>query len=429
MSERPSSFFPRAVRLGLAAVLLAATGVFFGPAPGSAQEGRIILRAAHLLDGAGGETSARDVVVEDGRIVEVLAAGTGTGERVYDLGDATLMPGLIDTHVHIGWHFDRANGKTHSRAVEESSEEAALYAAENAWTTLRAGVTTVQSLGAMVDIPLRDAIEAGTLPGPRILTSGVAITAGTGAPDAIRAHVDRMADARADVIKIFASASIRDGGGPTLTQEQLDAACGQARARGLRSFVHAYDPEAARRVIRAGCTGIEHGALLDRETLEAMARAGVYLDPNTDLVMRNYFENAEHFLGVGNYTEEGFAQMRAAQPLALRVFVEGLTVPGLDMVFGTDAVAGAHGRNHEELVYRITAGGQDPMDAVVSATSLAAEALGLSGTVGRLAPGLEADLIALDGDPLKDPEALGRVVFVMKGGVVYRNDPPRREDP
>ncbi|HSG47362.1 MAG TPA: amidohydrolase family protein, partial [Longimicrobiales bacterium] len=147
-----------------------------------------------------------------------------------------------------------------------------------------------------------------------------------------------------------------------------------------------------------------------------------YLDPNIDLVMRNYFENAERFLGVGNYSEEGFAQMRAAQPKALAVFQEGLRVPGLKMVFGTDAVAGSHGRNLEELVYRIRAGGQDPMEAITSATSLAAEEMGLWDVTGRIAPGLAADLVAVAGNPLEDPSALLRPVFVMKGGRVYRND-------
>jgi imidazolonepropionase-like amidohydrolase len=380
----------------------------------------VVVRAARVLDGSGNDLGPRDVVVRGERIERIVEAGGARGV-VYDLGDVTLMPGFIDTHVHMGWHFDRADGRTHTDR-NESGEDAALYAAANAWVTLLGGVTTVQSLGAMVDLPLREAINRGGLPGPRILTSGSAVTAGTGDPAAIRAHVDRMADAGVDVIKIFASASIRDGGVPTLSQEQLDAACGRATERGLRSFVHAYDPESVRRVVAARCTGVEHGALLDRTTLELMAREGVYLDPNIDLVMRNYFENAEHYIGVGNYSAEGMDQMRAAVPKALAVFKEGLTVPGLKMVFGTDAVAGSHGRNLEELVYRIAVGGQRPMDAVVSVTSLAAEEMGLSEVTGRIATGLAADLVAVAGNPLTDSSAFLRPVFVMKGGRVYRND-------
>lgn len=392
------------------------------PAPQAASaQDPVVLRGARVLDGTGADLGVRDVVVTGGTIEAVVPPGSRDARVAYDLSGLTLLPGLVDTHVHIGWHFDRATGRTHADR-DETPAQAALYAAENAWVTLRSGVTTVQSLGAMIDVPLREAIAQGRLPGPRILTSGRAVSARTGSPADIRAHIDAMRAAGADVIKVFASASIRDGGGPTLTQEQLDAACGQAARHGMRSFVHAYDPEAVRRVVRAGCTGVEHGALLDRPTLELMAREGVYLDPNVDLVMRNYFENAERFLGVGNYTEEGFRQMRAAQPKALTVFREGLRVPGLKMVFGTDAVAGAHGRNWEELRYRVREGGEDPADLIVSATSLAAEALGLAGEVGTVAPGFAADLIAVDGDPLTDPEALGRVVFVMKGGVVYRND-------
>ena len=385
---------------------------------GAGAQERVVLRAARVLDGVGGQMVDRDVVIRGGRIEAVVAGGTAAGDVRHDLGDVTLMPGLIDTHVHIGWHFDRATGKTHSGEVEESPEDEALYAAANAWATLMGGVTTVQSLGAAVDVPLREAIAAG-LPGPRVLTSIQAITAGTGGPEEIRAHVRRMAERGADVIKVFASASIRDGGVPTLTQEQLDAACGEARSLGLRSFVHAYDPESVRRVVEAGCTGVEHGALLDRSTLELMAERGVYLDPNVDMVFRNYFENRDRYVGVGNYTDEGFARMREAQPLALEVFRQGLSVPALKMVFGTDAVAGAHGRNWQELAYRIEAGGQDPMDAIVSATSLAAEAIGLDHEIGRVQPGYAADLIALDGDPLTDPSALGRVSLVVRGGVLY----------
>jgi imidazolonepropionase-like amidohydrolase len=412
------------MKLGLLAVRILAAGLAL-PAPAAAQGGTVVLHATRVLDGRGGMQQDRDIVIRDGRIAEIVAAGQGRGDMRYDLAGFTVLPGLIDTHVHINWHFDRSTGKTHSGRVEETPEETAFYAAANAWKTLMGGVTTVQSLGSPVDVPLRDFVNAGLVPGPRVLTSISPVNERTGSPEEIRRHVDAQADRGADVIKIFASASIRDGGKPTLSQAQLDAACGEARARGLRSAVHAYDPESVRRVVQAGCTSVEHGALLDLPTLKLMAEKGTYFDPNIDLVFRNYFENAEHFLGVGNYTEEGFAAMHGAVPLALRVFQQALTVPGLKIVFGTDAVAGAHGRNYQEIVYRIEKGGQDPMAAIVSATSLAAEELGLADTTGSIAPGMAADIIALDGDPLADPEALGRVAFVMKGGRVYRNERSR----
>lgn len=391
------------------------------PAPGQAQDESILLRAGRIVDGAGTVLPGRDVVIRDGRIAEILPVGQGRGGVVYDLENLTLLPGLIDTHVHIGWHFDRS-GKTQSGAVVETPEESVLYSAENAWVTLKGGVTTVQSLGSPNDGELRDAIARGVLPGPRILTSLRPLNERTGDAEAMRARVREMAEAGADVIKIFASASIRDGGAPTVEQDELAAACGEASGLGLRTVVHAHGPESAARSAAAGCTTIEHGALLDHATLDAMGEAGMYFDPNLDLVFRNYFENQDRYLGVGNYTLEGFAQMRDAGPRALEAFQYALTVPGLKVVFGTDAVAGAHGRNYQELVYRVRQGGQPAMDAVTSATSLAAESLRLGDRIGRVATGMEADLIAVAGNPDEEIEALGRVVFVMKGGVVHWSD-------
>src|SRR5213075_211515 len=282
--------------------------------------------------------------------------------------------------------------------------------------TLNGGITTVQSLGAPVDKPLRDAINRGVLPGPRILTAIDPIFDPKLTLEQLRAAVQKLATAGADVVKVFASQSIRNGGAPTMSQEQMNAICGEAKTHGLRVAVHAHGPESVQRSVLAGCTSIEHGALIGQAELDLMAAHGTYFDPNIDLVFRNYFENREHFLGIGNYTEEGFAQMAKAVPKALNVFQLGLKTKGLKMVFGTDAVAGSHGRNFQELVYRVQKGGQDPMAAIVSATSLAAESFGLSDRIGAIAPGYEADLIAVEGDPLKDIRALERVSFVMKGG-------------
>jgi len=401
-------------------------------APTAAQ---IVIHAGRLLDGRGKALADATVVVAGSRIVSVrsgsgAAASPGSPATSWDLRGLTVLPGGIDTHVHIGWHFD-ARGRSRDRASEgegkgkgegETPPQSLLYAAENAVATVRSGITTVQSLGAPEDRDLREALARGIIPGPRLLTSLTPIDDETGPPDAIRAAVRKLAADGADVVKVFASRSIRDGGGPTLSQEQLDAACGEARARGLRSAVHAHGIESVRRAVAAGCGSIEHGVLLDAASLRLMAAHRTYFDPNIDLVFRNYFENQAHFIGIGNYTVEGFAQMRKAVPRALAVFRQALATPGLEVVFGTDAVAGAHGRNFEELVYRVEKGGQDPMAAIVSATSLAAQSLRLGDRIGTIAPGYDADLIAVDGDPSRDIRALLRVVWVMKSGRVIKND-------
>lgn len=381
-------------------------------------DGPVTIRAGRLLDGRGGVREDVTVTVQGSRIVSVEPGGTGKAD--WDLRGLTLMPGGIDTHLHISWHFD-PDGRTH-HDESEAPARTALYAAENAWATLQGGITTVQSLGAPEDRDLREAIARGVLPGPRIVTSLEPLGEEAWTPQQYREAVRKLEADGADVVKVFASKSIRDGGGPTLRQEQLDAACGEARRLGIRSAIHAHGPESARRAALAGCTVVEHGALLDGETLRLLAERGTYFDPNIDLVFRNYFENKERFLGIGNYSEEGFAQMSKAVPRALEVFRQALATPGLKVVFGTDAVAGSHGRNFEELIYRVEQGRQDPMAAIVSATSLAAESLGLQKDVGTLAPGFEADLIAVEGDPLQDIRALKRVVWVMKSGKVVRND-------
>jgi len=385
----------------------------------------VVLRPSRILDGIGGMMTGREVVVRNGKIDRIAPEGTTTGLPVYDLKGATLLPGLIDTHVHILFHFDRDSGRAHNGANGNDGSHL-LYGAENAWATLRAGVTTVQSLGHAGDVPLRDAIAEGSLLGPRILTSISPIINPSASPAQIRDKVDRMADAGADVIKVFASWRAGDGDTPNLSQAQIDAACSQAAERGLRAVVHVHGSETTRLVANAGCSQVEHGSLLDRETLEILAERGLYFDPQTYLLLQTYFDNEERYYGVGQYNAEYFEELRQGAASWLEVFREALTVQGLRVVFGTDAVAGSHGRNWEELAYRVHEGGQNAMDAIVSATSLAAESLGLGGEIGRVEEGMLADLIATDGDPASDIDALSRIVFVMKGGTVVRNDPVRR---
>jgi imidazolonepropionase-like amidohydrolase len=222
------------------------------------------------------------------------------------------------------------------------------------------------------------------------------------------------------VIKIFASQSIRQGGGMTLSQEQLSAACDEAKKQGLRTLVHAYK-DAVRAATLAGCTEIEHGTLATDDDLKLMAEKGTYLDPQAGLIIENYLLYKEQYIGTPGYTAEGFAAMEKILPMNHELVQHATKTPGLKIVFGTDAVAGAHGRNAEEFIDRVRDGGVDPMTAMVSANSLGAEALGMGDQIGTIAPGLQADIIALDGDPLKDITAVRRVVFVMKGGMVYKN--------
>lgn len=390
------------------------------PAPGERMvpaQKRIVIAAGAVFDGRGHVLRNTRIVVEGSKIVAIDAKAAPVD---YDLRALTVLPGWIDAHVHITWSFGK-DGK--NAGPGETTQFAAYQSASNAWATLSAGFTTVQSVGSPTDVPLRDAIAKGTLPGPRILTAVEPLSGQgekTGTPDEIRAFVRKQREAGADVIKIFASQSIRLGGAMTLSQEQLNAACDEAKKQGLRTLVHAYKG-AVRVATLAGCTQVEHGTMATDDDLKLMAERGTYLDPQAGLVIENYLLNREKYLGTPGYTAEGFAAMQNVLSLNHELVRGASKIPGLKIVFGTDAVAGAHGRNAEEFIDRVRDGGVDPMTALVSANSLGAAALGMADQIGSVAPGFEADIIALDGDPLKDITAVRRVVFVMKGGVVYKN--------
>jgi len=388
-----------------------------------AQEKPIAIQAKTVLDGKGNVLRNVEIMVQDGKILHVRPQG-GTAEasenRTYNLSDLTVLPGWIDVHVHITWHFG-PNGEL-ADEKSETPAQAALAEAGNAWATLMAGFTTIQSVGSPDDAYLRDAINRGEIPGPRILTSLEPIDDSTLTPAQLREAVKKLKADGADLVKIFASKSIRDGGGQTVSDEQLQALCGEAKAQGLRTLVHAYR-SAIRAATLAGCTEVEHGTYATDDDLRLMAEHGTFFDPQAGLVIYNYLDNKEKFLGIGNYTEEGFAKMKEALPLDEALFKHALATKGLKIVFGTDAVAGAHGRNAEEFIYRVQ-DGVDPMDAMISANSRAAESLNLQNEIGAIAPGMHADIIAVDGDPLKDITAVRRVVFVMKNGKVYKNVVP-----
>jgi imidazolonepropionase-like amidohydrolase len=392
--------------------LLSLTALFAAAA--FAQEQPIVIRAGTLLDGKEGVQHNVDVTVQGGKIRKV---GPASGKASYDFKTGTVLPGMIDTHVHIAWHFG-PDGRYQPR---DTSQVAAMgYAMENAYVTLMGGFTTVQSLGSMIDGDLRAAINRGVLPGPRVITSLRAINNGKLSPAEIREAVRKMAADGSDVIKIFASKSIRDGGDASLTDEQIQAACGEAKAQHLRAVVHVYQPATIKAVVDAGCTSVEHGSLANLDALKYVASHGVYFDPNIGLVAQNYLSHRANFIGIGNYTDEGMAAMEKGIPESLAVFKQALAIPGMKIVYGTDGVAGAHGRNVEELIYRVQKGGQDPKAAIVSATSLSAESLNLGDKIGTIAPGMEADIIAVNGDPLKNIEVMRNVTFVMRSGKVFK---------
>lgn len=380
-----------------------------------AQPRDLRLRAARLVDGTGQVLDNVTVVVRGSKIAAVEPSGSNPAG--VDLGSSTLLPGLIDVHVHIGWHFG-ADGRFEPRAPSPAQE--ILYAAENAFLTLMAGFTTVQSPGQPGDVDLRDAIARGVLPGPRILTSIVQITPMTGTPPELRQRVRDLKQLRADVVKIIDSVAGPGGIERSMSREQWDALCGEAREQGLRTIVHAQTTDSVKAAVGAGCLQIEHGIGIDDSALKLMAERGVYFDPNVGVVMQNYLRNRGRFLGVGDYTEERFASMDHVIRLNATLIKRAVVTPGLKLVLGSDAVAGAHGRNADELIERVRQGGQKPIDAITSATSLAAASLGLDTTIGRIAAGYQADLIAVDGDPTADISALRRVTFVMREGKIYR---------
>ena len=398
----------------------AALFAFAAATPAAAQDATVVIHTSKLLDGKGATMSNADIVVVNGRITRVgPAAAVPKGVREIDLRGKTVLPGLIDVHSHLTWYFNRKD-RYHTRGDGDTPIESILAAAANAYSTLMAGFTTVQSPGSPEDADLRDWIATQGLPGPRILTSLNALTHGS--PDTLRIFVQQRKQEGADFIKIFASASIRDGGKQSMTDEQLLAACGEAKAQGLRTLVHAHSAESVRATVNAGCNQVEHGIFVTQAELDLMAQKNVYFDPQCSLVFHNYLDNRAKYDGIGNYNAEGFAAMERAIPLAAADIRKALATKGLKITYGTDAVAGAHGRNAEDLICRVKDAGEAPMHAIVSATSVSAESLRLGDKIGAIAPGMEADIIATDGDPMTDITAVRRVSFVMKGGKVFRND-------
>ncbi len=380
------------------------------------QSNRRVIAASTVLDGKGVVLHNTRLVIDGSKIV---AIDPKAGPVDYDLRGLTVMPGWIDAHVHLTSSFG-SGGKF---GGEVTAEEGHYQVASNALLTLLGGFTTVQSMSQVT--ALRDAVAKGLLPGPRILTIVEGLSGRgeqTGTPDELRAYVRKQKEAGADLIKIYASGGMRSGT-KTLSQEQLNAICDEAKKLGLRTCVHAFR-DAVPAATLAGCTQIEHGVGATDEELKLMTEKGTYLDPQGGFLFESYILYKDRYAGSRYFAKTGEeleATYKPLVPLTKEFLRRAAKVKGLKVVFGSDSLAGMHGRNAEEFINRVRDCGVDPLAALVSANSLGAEALGMADQIGSIAPGLQADIIALNGDPLKDITAVRRVVFVMKGGIVYKN--------
>lgn len=404
-----------------------------------------VLKAARLFDGRGDATLTGAVVIVEGSKIRAVGQGlpVPAGARVLDLGDATLMPGIVDAHVHLtgesgdDWYKDAVDG------LRRSVPAAALWAAQYARRTLHAGVTTARNLGAAdyVDEALRDAIRAGVAEGPRLLVSGYSLGARgghcdltgfpyllfgreSGLPEGIASGADGFRDAvrfqikyGADVIKVCATGGVLSLGDavdtPQLTQAEMDALVDEAHRLGRRTAAHAHGATGAKVAIRAGIDSIEHGSFLDDEALALMKERGTYLVPTAMAV--EYTGRRPR-----QYPPEIAAKAKAAaeaHTAALRRAVQA----GVRIAFGTDSAVSPHGLNAQEFGLLVERGGMTPAQALRTVAA-SADLLGIGDQVGTLEPGKEADLIAVPGDVLADVHATERALFVMKSGQVYRND-------
>jgi imidazolonepropionase-like amidohydrolase len=427
----------------LAAALAATLAVLAGPA--RAAPGPTLIKAARMFDARAGRIVTPGAVLVEGGTIKAVgsAAAASAGAQVVDLGDATLLPGFMDAHTHISgepgpdWRQDMLDG------FDQTIAERTLTAADLARRTLLAGFTTLRNLGAgdHIDVGLRNAIAKGKAVGPRLLvsTAGLGTTGGhcdnnfgrrglfqreTGdgvadGPDGLRAMVRRNIKYGADVIKVCATGGVlslnADVDSPQLTQAELDALVDEAHARKRRVAAHAHGAEGAKRAIRAGVDSIEHGSFLDDEGLSLMKRKGTTLVP-TMLAVEGVRERMEK----KNLHPLQVPKARAAIA-ALESTVRRAVKAGVKIAFGTDAGVFAHGRNAEEFALLVRAG-LPPAQALRAATIVDAELLGIADKLGTLEAGKLADVVAVPGDPTRDIRATEKVFFVMKEGVVHRND-------
>jgi imidazolonepropionase-like amidohydrolase len=384
---------------------------------------RLAIRAARLFDAVQGKLLNNAVVLVEGD--KITAAGSNLnippGTKIIDLGDSTILPGLIDTHTHITYHFDE-NG-IFGLSGDASQQITLKYAAENARLTLEAGFTTIRSLGAYggADIALRDSIERGETAGPRMLVSGEPLT-----PNVFR-NASKRAE-RVEIIRRFVRARIKEGvdvikifegvdsfNQPLFSAKEIRAAVEEARQANLKVAVHAHETAAIIAAVEGGCDSVEHGTFLSDEAIRLMAKNHTALVP-TVYLPTHYLEHKKQF-AFDESTWNFFETLKARNQENLKKARNR----GAWIVAGSDAVAGMHGRNAREIVWLVKAG-LKPAEAIRAATVDAAELIGLKGQTGEIRAGLLADIIAVSGNPLNEINNLERVAFVMKSGKVFKSN-------
>jgi imidazolonepropionase-like amidohydrolase len=415
---------------------------FFFAATLSAQSTTYVLKARRLFDGKSDRAVEPGIVVVSGNKIQSVGGAVPPNATVIDLGDATLLPGFIDSHTHLTQDFDPDYSGAELRRMERSTAELAIRATANARKTLMAGFTTVRDVGSadFLDVGLRNSINAGIVPGPRMLvcvralgSTGGHCDDGAGlrfgllnhesgpedgvinSPDQARFAVRFNIKYGADVIKTCATGGVLsptdDVDTPQLTQAELDALVTAAHELRRKTAAHAHGAEGAKRAIRAGIDSIEHGTFLDDEALRMMRERGTYLVPT--LTVR---------VGLRESKFPPLVQQKA--DLAVKAqdgMVRRALQMGVKIALGTDAAVYPHGENALEFMFMAN-DGMSPAQSLRAGTSVAAELLGLQTKVGTLEAGKFADVVATPGNPLDDIKLTQSVVFVMRNGVIYRND-------
>jgi imidazolonepropionase-like amidohydrolase len=423
-------------------------------APARAQEQKgasktVVLKAARLFDGKSNAlVSPGVVVVNDGKI---LAAGTSAAipadAEVIDLGDATLLPGFIDAHTHLTMPYSEDYKQNRLDGLEKTIAERALDASVNARVTLMAGITTVRDVGSSdyLDVGLRNAIRNGKVPGPRMLVTVHALSATGGHCDfsqgfreglfghesgPLEGVVNGADQARyavrldhkygADMIKVCATggvlSSTDDVDTPQLTQEELNAIVDEAHALKRKTAAHAHGAEGAKRAIRAGIDSIEHGTFLDNEALDMMKQRGTFLVPTLMAV-----QGLQEQIDKGVYIPPAILAKAKTAIASLHQTFQRALAKGVKIGLGTDAAVYPHGRNTEEF-HQMVDLGMKPIDALKAGTSMDAELLGLADKIGTLEAGKLADVVAVPGNPVENIRQTEHVFFVMKEGVIYKNE-------